>query len=225
MGRLRLIITVEGQTEQTFVRRVITPHLSAREIDASARLLVTNRRLGARGGVMRYSQVKSDLQRLLKQHHGDNVRFTSMIDLYALPEDFPGKATASSLPDAVARVEYLERAMADDLSDPRFIPFIQLHEFESLLFCDLRELERRIDQSAGGIRSLAKDVDGLQPEDINDGESTAPSKRIIRYLPMYKRSKARVGAVAAEAIGLAVLRQRCPHFGAWLSRLEEMGGR
>ncbi len=41
--------------------------------------------------------------------------------------------------------------------------------------------------------------------------------------PIYERDKVRVGAPAAVAIGLQMLRSRCPHFGDWLSRLEALG--
>jgi len=34
--------------------------------------------------------------------------------------------------------------------------------------------------------------------------------------------KVRVGAPAAGAIGLPVLREKCPHFGQWLARLERL---
>jgi hypothetical protein len=65
-------------------------------------------------------------------------------------------------------------------------------------------------------------VAGFRPEEINEGATTAPSKRIIRHLPVYERSKVRVGAAAAAAIGLPALREKCPHFNDWLSRLESL---
>jgi hypothetical protein len=74
-----------------------------------------------------------------------------------------------------------------------------------------------------GLKALQAEVKDTAPEDINDGATTAPSKRIIRHLPIYERNKVRVGAPAAAAIGLTTLRNRCPHFGNWLSRLEALG--
>ena len=62
----------------------------------------------------------------------------------------------------------------------------------------------------------------LEPEEINEGAATAPSKRIIRHLPVYEWNKVRVGAPAAAAIGLPILRQKCPHFGQWISKLERL---
>ena len=53
-----------------------------------------------------------------------------------------------------------------------------------------------------------------------DGKTTAPSKRIIALLPEYEARKADAGPDIAEFITLPILRQQCPHFDAWLSKLE-----
>jgi hypothetical protein len=147
-----------------------------------------------------------------------------MIDLYALPDDFPGFSAAQAIADPVARVQCLEKSFAADLADDRFIPFIQLHEFEAVLFCDLTQLAQRIDGCESGMRALQREVEGLQPEQINDGAATAPSKRIIRYVPIYERSKLRLGAPAAAAIGLPAIRTQCPHFNSWITQLEGLAG-
>jgi hypothetical protein len=42
------------------------------------------------------------------------------------------------------------------------------------------------------------------------------------HLPIYERNKVRVGAPAAAAIGLPVLREKCPHFAQWLAGLEKL---
>ena len=73
-----------------------------------------------------------------------------------------------------------------------------------------------------GCADLQREVGNLATEEINEGAHTAPSKRIIRHLPAYERSKVRVGAPAAAAIGLPALRAKCPHFDDWLTRLEKL---
>ena len=88
----------------------------------------------------------------------------------------------------------------------------QLHEFEALLYCDLSQLEKRIPNSEKAIAKLLTDVAGSAPEDINEGATTAPSKRIIRQLPIYERIKVRIGAPAVATIRLHTLRMECPHF-------------
>jgi hypothetical protein len=223
MKWVRLYITVEGQAEKEFADRALKPHLAGFCIDVRPRVVVTNRKLGKRGGLLDFKKIKGDMSRLMKADSQGEARFTTMIDLYALPSEFPGWAAAQTIAHPVERVAVLENALATEFAEPRFFPFIQLHEFEALLYCDLNELQKRIANSAAGISSLKKEVQGLAPEEINEGAATAPSKRIIRHVPVYERNKVRVGAPAAAAIGLNHLRSKCPHFGRWLSQLEALG--
>lgn len=219
----RLYVTVEGHTERKFADDLLRPHLAQSEIAVYTRVVVTNRKLGKRGGVLDFKTIQGDLRRLMLEHADPEVRFTTMLDLYALPSEFPGWSEAHKQATPDGRVKALESALSTVIDDERFVPYIQLHEFEALLFCDLRELQRRITGSDRGIEALRKDIGDLAPEEINEGASTAPSKRIIRHLPLYDRLKVRVGAPAATAIGLPALREKCPHFGAWISRLEGLG--
>lgn len=218
----RLYITVEGQAEKEFADRVLRPHLAGYAIDVRPRVVVTNRKLGKRGGIMDFDKIKGDLGRLMKQDRHPEARFSTMVDLYALPAEFPGWVEAHTKKLPTDRVAVLEAALQAEFGDPRFLPFIQLHEFEALLYCDLGELQQRIAGSEAGISALKCEVQHLNPEDINEGTTTAPSKRIIRHIPIYERNKVRVGAPAAAAIGLPKLRQKCPHFGTWITTLENL---
>jgi hypothetical protein len=219
---LRLYITLEGQTEKEFADLVLKPHLASYEIDVRPRVVVTSRKLGKRGGILDFDKIKGDLTRLMKQDDQPEAHFTTMIDLYALPKEFPGWDEAHRKTKPADRVTALEKALGDEFGRLRFVPYIQLHEFEALLYCNLGELQRRIIGSEQGIADLMTEVAHLQPEDINEDSTTAPSKRIIRHIPVYEKSKVRVGARAAAAIGLANLRMKCPHFGAWLTKLENL---
>lgn len=145
-----------------------------------------------------------------------------MMDLYALPQEFPGWSEARKFKNPLKRVTTLEQALTDEFKDQRFIPYIQLHEFEALLYCDLDEVKKRIASSDSGIEALKLEVGHLEPEAINEGVTTAPSKRLIKHVPIYERTKVRVGAPAAAAIGLDLLRGRCPHFNSWITALENL---
>ena len=222
MNWLRLYITVEGPTEKAFADQALTPHLAKCHIEVKPRVVVTNRKLGKRGGILDFAKIQGDLTRLMLQDKQPEARFTTMLDLYALPSEFPGWEEAARKPNAMERVATLEQALHSVFGDPRFQPYIQLHEFEALLYCDLNQLKSRLSNSDYGIGALRKEVAHLQPEEINDGPHTAPSKRIIHHLPIYERSKVRVGAPAAAAIGLQALRVKCPHFHDWITKLERL---
>ncbi len=222
MEWLRLYITVEGETERQFADTVLKPHLANFAVDVRSRVVLTNRKLGKRGGILDFKRIETDLTRLLREDRTATARFTTMIDLYALPPEFPGWPVARKKVQPLERVQTLEAALQNHLGDWRFTPYIQLHEFEALLYCDLSALTQRISGAERALKNLAQEVAHLAPEAINEGETTAPSKRLIRHLPIYEKSKVRVGAPTAAAIGLPVLRQQCPHFGAWLTRLETL---
>ncbi|MDO8756788.1 MAG: DUF4276 family protein [Elusimicrobiota bacterium] len=223
MPWVRLNITVEGQTERRFADDILTPHLADFEVGVKPRIVVTNRKLGKRGGIRGFESIRQDIIRLLRSDRAPEARFTTMLDLYALPNTFPGWVAAAKLPTPTAKVTALEAALAQDIGDERFIPYIQLHEFETLLYCDLTELARRLSGSAQALGRLTAEVAGLAPEEINEGAATAPSKRIIRHVAAYEDQKVRVGASAAAAIGLIQLRAKCPHFSEWVGKLEALG--
>jgi len=114
---------------------------------------------------------------------------------------------------------------AQEFRDPRFRPYFQRHEFETLLFANLVELRRILDdpKDLEGLDALAKKVSGLCPEDIDDGPVTGPSKRLETAIRSY--DKVVHGPLTAESIGLAKIRERCPRFNAWVSSLERLGQR
>jgi hypothetical protein len=175
------------------------------------------------GGIVSYAKLKNDLQRWMKEDQNPEARFTSMVDLYALPEDFPGFLPGAALNDPLQRVELLEQAFAHDIADHRFIPYLQLHEFEALVFVDPSKLDLEFIDRDPAIQALMRIRNQFaNPEDIDDGEDTAPSKRIIKELPEYSGRKVTAGPRIAEAIGLDALRKECSHFDSWLTKLEQL---
>lgn len=218
---IRLNIIVEGPTEETFVRDLLAPHLGQFQVFATARSAETGRRKGHifRGGLVRYDKVKKDIGAWLKQDPGALV--STMFDYYALPKDFPSPANPrGGLPihDWVLRIE---RALSEDVRDGRFIPYVQLHEFEALLFSDIETTGSALGatpQQAEQLRLIRASFE--TPEHINDSPETAPSKRLLQLFPSY--DKPVFGSLALGRIGLATIRQTCPHFASWLSRLESL---
>jgi hypothetical protein len=231
MTTLRVI--VEGQTEARFVTQILAPRLGTRNVFASASPVITKgRRSGVResqGGGGSYLAWKRDITDWIKQesYHRDHW-FTTMFDLYGLAKvrDFPGYQGASGVTDPEAKVASLEAALGKDIGFERFIPYVQLHEFESLLLVDPTVLKKMFIEQTNAVDELAREISetGCPAEHINDGEETRPSGRISRHLPAYAASKVVAGADAAGGIGLDRLVAACPHFGAWVQRLEKLGG-
>jgi hypothetical protein len=225
----RLYLFAEGTTELTFADTVLKPHLAEMGVHLHNPVLVAHARKKGkdhRGGGRKYEPMKNDVLRFLAQEKGEDVFFTTMIDLYGIHARFPGLDEAEKLrhmPEK--RVEFLEQCFAKDIGDPRFVPYIQLHEFEAYLFSDPTWFRYFYDHHEAQIGALQAIADRhATPELIDDGQHSAPSKRIIVELPDYEDAKSAVGPQVAELIGLEVIRSKCPHFATWLSRLEELSG-
>lgn len=222
---IRLHLVVEGQTEETFVNRLLVEHFGQFNIVTDARCVETSRRQGRiyRGGVIDYQRVRNDLSRWMKEDQNANARFTTMLDLYALPEDFPRFAEAKQQSDPYGRVAMLEQAFAGDVGDRRFLAYLQLHEFEALLLSDPAQFEERFSEHADNIRNLVNLVAQFtSPELIDDDQYSAPSKRIIKEIPEYEGAKVSAGPLVAQKIGVSAMRQKCQHFDEWLSKLERL---
>ena len=221
----RLYLFAEGQTEQTFASTVLRPHLAEHGVYMHNPVLIANahkRQRTHRGGGRKFHAMQKDIVRFLKQDSANNAYFTTMIDLYSLHREFPGtEETEVFRNDPYRRVEALEEFWANETNDQRFVPHIQLHEYETYLFTDIAVLSYYYEGRQRAISQLRASVDAFKsPELIDDGPDTAPSKRIIGHLPRYDGDKSTIGVQAAARLGLTAIRRRCPHFAAWVGRLE-----
>jgi hypothetical protein len=222
-----LYVFCEGRTEQGFCTQVLAPHLASfgfLHVPPVKVAFSRKKRVTQRGGIRSYGPLRDDIINTIKSRKAKDVFFTTMIDLYGLPRRFPGKATSTRNPtNPTPYVQALEAAFAKDIGSPRFVPYLQLHEYETLLFADPAAFEIAFDDCKSAVATLK----GIRSsfsciEHINDGKSTAPSKRIIGVLPAYDGVKATAGPDIAEMIGLPMLRQQCPHFDTWIGKLEKL---
>ncbi len=222
----RLHLTVEGPTERAFAARLLRPHLANNGVYVGRIELVAHAKKKGqvhRGGLKRYLPFRNDVVRRLKEDKSQDVFLSTMIDLYALPNDFPGTDAFGREQAPYRRVEGLERALAKDVGDRRFLPYLQLHEFEAVLLADAGKIITYYDRYARAAEQLRQLTDSVSsPELIDDGQHTAPSKRIASLIPAYADEKPTAGPIIAAAIGLATIRAKCPHFDAWLRRLERL---
>ena len=223
----RLLVHVEGQTEESFVNRTLSPHLveGFRYADVRARLLGNARQRLRRGGIRPWDSVRKDIVRHLQ---GDRAALaTTMVDYYGLPNTWPGRIESTQAP-FTEKAAIIEKELREDITSAlgdgapdRFIPFVVMHEYEGLLFSDPPGFAQAV-----GRPELAVDFQAIRgrfatPEEINDSPETAPSKRVAELIPDYQ--KPLMGVQAAVAIGLDAIRRECPHFDDWVCRLEEAG--
>lgn len=167
--------------------------------------------------------MKNDLLMWTKEDQNLDAYFTTMFDLYGLPNDFPSFDAARLQTDPYQRIAILEDAFGHDVGHPRFIPYIQLHEFEAMLLVDPSQFDVHFTEYPKGIQALVDFCSQFpSPELINDGEETSPSKRIIKEIASYEGAKPSAGPAIAQRIGLQSIRNKCPHFDEWLSKLEQL---
>jgi hypothetical protein len=230
---IRLHVLAEGQTEEGFVNEILLHALAAHDIVVDVHCITTGRHRGTvfRGGLVNYEHLGRDLTLWMKGDQKEDSWFTTMVDFYGLPRNFPGLAALSPSLPAPELVAVLETELQSDIMtrlaglpvSHRFIPYIQLHEFEALLFSDPAAFLEAFPNGARAVEGLnAIRVQFPNPEDIDDKPLTAPSKRILNLLPDYQKPVA--GLLIARRIGLAAIRAACPHFNAWITRLLALTG-
>ena len=221
---IRLNITTEGPAELRFVKDVLFKHLQPYSIFCDHRSILTSKEYHKRGGITNYAKVKKDIQQWISSEKSSDRRFSTMFDYYALPNDFPGYSDAQKLANPYDKVKCIEKAFAEDMNDYRFIPYIQLHEFEALLFSNLDILLYDYVNKKKEIEMLKTELSQApynnNPELINDKKATSPSHRILSLIPEYQ--KVNSGSLIADFISIEVLRAKCNHFNDWLEKLEKL---
>jgi len=210
-----IYLIVEGQTEEEFVRNSLSPYLMSHGIH-DVRAIKIETSPGFKGGDLKYSRFKPNVRKLLYQRN--DVIVSSLIDYFRLRNDFPEYDNSQKFLNPVARVTNLEKACAMDINDDRFLPYIQLFEFEGLLFSEDKGFNFLGTIPQLNIIQLQSIITNYpNPELINDGSETAPSKRLQRLIPGYKKTLH--GPVIALENGVNSILSKCPRFSTWVTAL------
>lgn len=210
-----LYIVVEGPTEEEFVNNVLAEYLKGFNIMNAVPILLETSP-GFTGGDIIFTRYRSNVEKLLISDPEAIV--TSLIDYYELRTDFPGYSTAMALAYKPDSVRYLEEQLSNTIVSDRFIPYIQLHEFEGVLFSDIRGFNymtsiRQTDR--GKIQYIINHHPN--PEMINDGKTTAPSVRLKSLIPRYR--KPFHGPLIALENGIIPILQKCTRFKDWTEKI------
>ena len=215
----KVLVLAEGQTEESFIKRVLGPYLSPKQIFVIPTIIKTKievRGPDHKGGVNTYEQVKKDLRPLFYDTSADVV--TTMIDYYALPSDFPGYSERPN-GNCYQRIEYMEDRFSADINQIKFLPYLQLHEFEALVFASEDKLPIAFVNKNREIQQISLiNNQFTSPEEINENPDSTPSKRLKRIFPEYQKTFH--SQLILSQTKIDDLRGKCSHFNAWLNRLE-----
>lgn len=219
---IRVHVICEGQTEEMFVNELLLPVFLPKGVQLVPALVG---KPGHKGGNFKFERLQVDVKNRLL---GDRTAYcTTFFDYYGLPQSFPGKEAQAAQADIQNKATAVQDAMVAELTrligqDPmrRFIPFVQMYEFEALLFSDPEAFANGVDRAALSEPLGVICAQFESPEHINNSPNTAPSKRIKALMADYQ--KPLMGTLAALEVGLDVMRARCALFNGWLMRLESL---
>ena len=212
----RMIIRCEGPTEQEFCKDVLTNYFMTKNISIECPTIKHSN-----GGIVSWNTLKKQI--IMHLNEGDSF-VTLLIDYYRIKDsyNFPGWIDSKNITNIYDRMHFLFDKMSLDLDEelrPRFIPYIQLHEFEALLFSDISVFNRNFTSDELDFHSLEQAIKCVEtPEEINNGPATAPSERLKKAIKGY--DKVVYGACLASEIGLDTIREKCQLFNEWIEKLE-----
>lgn len=214
---IRVCIICEGSTEVEFVNRCLEPYLRPSGVSAYGTVL------SARSGRHRGGRVTVDrLAHKISLLYSEADRVSTLVDFYGF-QDRAGRTRAQLEADiATAAAQAIAKGY-----DPRYVlPYVQMHEFEGLLFTNPADFECAEDGWSADVKAALMAVAQAfpNPEDINDSPETAPSKRILSIFPDGTYSKPEHGPLIAESIGIDNIRAKCPAFSEWVGKLQAWGG-
>ena len=209
---IRLAISVEGRTEEEFVKGVLAEYLRTRGVEPVP-ILLGRARGGSGGGRISIERLASEIAKLYWNF--DIV--TSLVDFYG----FRGKGdrTVEELEGELNRA--IRTRISNNWDHRKVTPYVQKYEFEGLLFSNVDAFS----SLTGATDALVEELGKIRakfptPEDINDSSDTAPSKRIDKLMPSYQKV-VDCSLIVAET-GLDTIRSVCPRFNAWVARLESL---
>lgn len=230
MNNIEVNVIVEGQSEQTFVRDVLAPIIAAKGIYLYPTQLGP---VGHKGGNVNFDRAQKHLGNFLKQRSDTYV--TTMFDYFRIDSKWPGLDAVNQkrnkgtilCPTSIAKIlesnmlENINKQFPDCNVKSRFVPYIEMHEFEALLFSNANILAENIGVEVEVVNKILHSYNE-NPEEINETPANAPSKKIEQLFPAYR--KIADGKTIASAIGIAQIREKCIHFNDWLVRLENLKG-
>ncbi len=222
----RVLIIVEGPTERAVVEQFLAPHFGERNLSLRAKVLG---KPGHKGGIRSFDAVRKEVSALLNQEGRSFV--STFFDYYGLPPTWPAinQARGKSAQEKARIVETamwenVRSILLDSVNLNRFLPYVQMHELEALLFSNPKVMADEFERPslASSFSQIVRQC--RECEEIDDNSETAPSRRIAKLFPGYRKGGSLIAhaPIIIKRIGLDAVRQACPHFSDWLGKLERL---
>jgi Domain of unknown function (DUF4276) len=217
-----VVVIVEGESEERFLRQVVTPYLSVRGVILKPQQMPTSQ--ASKGGAINLDRLKNHAHKTLNKEKG--CYLSTFFDLYALDASITSLSESPLSTDPLLRSTQIEQALAASLRThtscrlERLIPYIQPYELEGLFFSDAKALCNSNPNWSRHIAQIQAVRDKVEsPEHINNGFDTKPSNRLATILQPAYRKKSRNAPLIGEQIGLSKIMQECKHFNVWVKQL------
>lgn len=205
---IRIALSVEGQTENEFCKKVLTPFFRNHNIEITPIIVATSKDKCGRkhkGGCINIDRIKSEIQKLLPSY--DYV--TTLYDFYG----FSNRPTND--------IDKLEYEMYKLFNSQKFIPYIQKYEFETLIFSKPEYFIEYFgtDKVTKAMQKMIDEV--VDIELINDSQETAPHKRLEKLFKLEhdKYDKVFHGEGIAYDIGIEKIRSKAQRFDSWITKI------
>ena len=213
---------VEGPTEEQFVKKVLSSYLLKKEIFVEPIIVKTKITVQQtfKGGTIKLEKILNDIRRLITPKYS---LVTTFLDFYGLDKSFLPENYSEDL-DPYEKIKLVEENLYKQVNNEKFLPYIQLHEFETFLFVDSEvTVNNLLNCRKSQLKSKIDDILAKfknNPELVNNSPQTAPSKRIVKMYPGYQ--KPLVGTFVCQALGIDEIKNKCRHFSEWLEKLEKI---
>jgi hypothetical protein len=214
-----VVVLSEGPTEQLFVKQLLAPYLAQKGVFLTPIILD---KPGEKGGDVKFARARNDIGKHLKQRR--NTWITLFVDYYGIDSDWPGYAESKQQTVHTRKAQIMIQHTTEAINalfpelDPasRFIPYLSMYEIEALYFSDPSSLSEKSGALLKSIEQILAECG--EPENINDHPATAPSKRLEKLSNRFRKTT--TGIDIAKTIGIPKMREACPLFNNWITKLE-----
>ncbi len=218
-----LYFIVEGETELEFINNILIPYLYKQ----GAQCHIQGYPITMSGGGHGFNNIehfKNTIYPVMR--YNSEPIITTLIDYFRLNSEtkLPGYTQCLMLNSTDDKIRHLEDRLSDvvqSLAAYRFfIPYIQKHEMETLLFANPEE---GFSLESVKIKNAVIAITNQYPniEDINGTAIGSPSNRLMTIYKSENKKYDKIidGIDIAELTGIEKILEKCPRFRNWIESL------